>query len=193
MDERVMQFRVGVMFLATLIITGILLMMFGKLPQMIGSYPVQIRFDYASGVTKATPVRKSGILIGRVADVRLIDEDSKVLVTAEIQRDKIIYQDEVCCITRDLLGDTALAFVPDPEKHALRGKPVAPGTILEGKFSDDPTGLKRALEGPINTVNQTGLALKEASDQLKSAAKKVEDILHFLLVINRSSLFVQPM
>ena len=35
MDERVMQFRVGVMVLATLIITAILLVMFGKLPSLI--------------------------------------------------------------------------------------------------------------------------------------------------------------
>ena len=67
MDERVMQFRVGVMFLATLIITGILLVMFGKLPRLHRrNYPVQVRFDDAGGVTKDTPVRKSGILIGRV-------------------------------------------------------------------------------------------------------------------------------
>ena len=45
MDERVMQFRVGVMFLATLLITGILLVMFGKLPKLIGHYYVQVRFD----------------------------------------------------------------------------------------------------------------------------------------------------
>ena len=42
MDERVMQFRVGVMFLATLLITGILLVMFGKLPKLMGHYYVQV-------------------------------------------------------------------------------------------------------------------------------------------------------
>ena len=36
MDERIMQFRVGVMVLATLIVTAILLVMFGKLPTLIG-------------------------------------------------------------------------------------------------------------------------------------------------------------
>ncbi len=67
MDERVMQFRVGVMFLATLIIAAILLVMFGKLPSLTGRhYTIQIRFRYAPGVTSDTPVRKSGVLIGRV-------------------------------------------------------------------------------------------------------------------------------
>lgn len=176
MDERVMKFRVGVMFLATLIITGILLVMFGKLPTLMGNYTIRIRFDYAAGVTKSTPVQKSGVLIGRVTGVSLIDKDSKVMVTAEIQSDKTIYRNEECRITRDLLGDTTLSFVPSLTE-AASGEPIDPSKILDGMVSDDPTGLKRALEGPLNTVNQTGLALKEASDQLKAAAKKVEDIL----------------
>ena len=37
MDERIMQFRVGVMFLATFLITGILLVMFGTLPSLVGN------------------------------------------------------------------------------------------------------------------------------------------------------------
>jgi len=176
MDERVMQFRVGVMFLATFIITGILLVMFGKLPRWIGSYPVQVRFEYAGGVSKGAPVRKSGILIGRVADVQLTEADSKVLVTLDIQNDKTVYQNEECYITRDLLGDTAVVFAPVATSRAPR-KPIEPNSVLEGQISDDPTGLKKALEGPINTVNNTGQALAAASEQLGRAAHRVEEIL----------------
>ncbi|MEN6407551.1 MAG: MlaD family protein, partial [Thermoguttaceae bacterium] len=118
MDERVMQFRVGVFFLATFLITGILLVMFGKMPRMIGTYTIQVRFNAAGGVTRDTPVRKSGILIGRVSDVQLTDRDSKVLVTMDIQADKIIYRNEACYINRDLLGDTAIVFVPETRRGA---------------------------------------------------------------------------
>ena len=137
---------------------------------------VQVRFDYAGGVTKDTPVRKSGILIGRVSDVQLTDHDEKVLVTAEIQSDKTIYQNEECYITRDLLGDTALAFIPNPGKPGA-GEPIEPGTILDGKVSDDPTGLKRALQRPDRHREDTGKALTAASKQLGEAAHRVEDIL----------------
>ena len=176
MDERVMQFRVGVMFLATFIIIGILLVMFGKLPKYIGNYPVEVRFDYAGGITKGAPVRKSGILIGRVTDVQLTDKDSKVLVTADIQSDKTLYQDEDCYITRDLLGDTAMVFAPSRDKRAAH-KPIKPSAIIEGLVTDDPTGLKGALQGPINTVENTGRALTDASKQLGAAAHRVEEIL----------------
>jgi phospholipid/cholesterol/gamma-HCH transport system substrate-binding protein len=177
MDDRVMQFRVGVMFLATFLITGILLVLFGKLPTLTGrNYTIQVQFDSAGGVSKDTPVRKSGILIGRVSDVRLTDQDSGVLVTLMIQADKTIYQNEDCYVTRDLLGDTAITFVPSRKKSVPR-EPVAPNSLLVGMVSEDPTGLKTALKGPIDTVEQTGLALTAASKQLGEAAHRVEDIL----------------
>jgi len=178
-DERLMQFRVGVMVLGILIITAILLVMFGKLPNLIpGSYyTLQIQFDYAAGVAKDTPVRKSGILIGRVADVRLSDRDEKVLVTLSIEGNKNVYRNEECYITRDLLGDTALAFIPNPRLPGA-GKPIDRNKTIDGRVSDDPTGLKRALSEPIDTVTNTGRALTSASKQLGAAAKRVEDILN---------------
>lgn len=181
MDERVMQFRVGVMFLATLIIAGILLVMFGKLPDYTGNkYTIRVRFKDAGGVTKDTPVRKSGILIGRVSDVDLIDNDSGVLVTAKIQADKTIYENEVCSIARNLLsGDTALIISRKSEKAPL-GKPVAAEAELscsELLDPNDPTGLKRELAKPIDTVQNTGVALSKASEELGKAAHRVEEIL----------------
>jgi len=177
MDDRVMQFRVGVFFLAALIATAILLALFGKLPKYIGNYQVQVRFDNAGGITKDTPVRKSGILIGRVAEIELTDKDEKVLVTLNVQSGKTIYQNETPYITRDLLGDSAIVFAPSKEKVA-RHVPIEPGAILAGEYSDDPTGLRRALQGPIDTVQNTGVALTKASEQLGAAAKRVEDILN---------------
>jgi phospholipid/cholesterol/gamma-HCH transport system substrate-binding protein len=177
MDERVMQFRVGVMALATLIITAILLVLFGKLPSLPGrTYPVRAEFKYADGVTEGTPVRKSGILVGRVAKVQLTDHDSKVLLTLALQGDKKIYQNERCLIVRDLLGDTSVALAADPRLPGA-GKPIEPNAILQGRVSEDPTGLKGMLAEPIGTVNRTGEALTDASKQLGAAAKRVEDIL----------------
>jgi phospholipid/cholesterol/gamma-HCH transport system substrate-binding protein len=172
-----MQFRVGVFVLFALIVTAILLVMFGKLPSWTSYYPLKIGFDYAAGVTDGTPVRKSGILIGRVKGVLLTDHDSKVVVVAEIEKGRTIYRNEECYITRDLLGDTSLAFIANPRKPGA-GQPVAPDATLEGQISDDPTGLKRTLKDPIDTVTNTGKALEAASKQLGAAAKRVEDILN---------------
>lgn len=178
MDDRVMQFRVGVVALATLFITGILVVMFGKLPTIMGSYTVYVRFGYAPGITDGTPVRKSGVLIGRVSEVALADHQEQVLVTLKIDKNKHVFKNEDCFITRDsLVGDAALAFRPNPKKASLRNQRIEDGATLVGEVLDDPTGLKQALQGPINTVTETGEALTQASRQLGSAAKKVDELL----------------
>ena len=68
MSDRVMQFRVGVVVLATAIITGILIVLFGDLPSLVqATYPLKMSFTDARGVADGTPVRKNGILVGRVS------------------------------------------------------------------------------------------------------------------------------
>ncbi len=71
MNERQMQFRVGVVVFATMIIGGLLATLSGPLttswlPWGRRSYVVGIKVDKAPGVDQNTPVRKNGILIGRV-------------------------------------------------------------------------------------------------------------------------------
>jgi phospholipid/cholesterol/gamma-HCH transport system substrate-binding protein len=175
MDERVVQFRVGAMVLGALIATAILLVMFGKLPQ-VSKREVRITCDNAAGTTKWTPVRKSGILIGRVAKVDLVHGDRDVEITLDIQKDKTIYKDEDCLIAREMLGDTMIVFVPsdDPSRPHV---PIDPDEILTARVADDPTGLKRELASPINTVKNTGKALASASNKLGEAADRVKDIL----------------
>jgi phospholipid/cholesterol/gamma-HCH transport system substrate-binding protein len=177
MDERVVQFRVGVTVLGALIATAILLVLFGKLPTYVSTYRLQVRSDSAGGISKWTPVRKSGILIGRVQDVDLTDEDQRVLITLDIQSDKTVYENEEPVITRDLFGDTAVVFFPTASKR-FRHVPVPHGATLQGRVSDDPTGLKRQLQGPIDTVQETGEALTAASKKLGAAAERVENLLN---------------
>jgi phospholipid/cholesterol/gamma-HCH transport system substrate-binding protein len=178
MDERVIQFRVGVTFLAAFLVAGILLVLLGKLPTLTGrTYDVQIIFSDATGVAESTPVRKSGILIGRVSHVELINDDSQVLVTAKIQSDKSIYKNDECRVTRNLIsGDTALTFAPVPGKPGA-GKQITLDEPLQGRPSNDPTGLKQELREPIETVNTTGKALAEASAKLGEAADEVKKFL----------------
>ena len=87
MNERIMQFRVGVMILATILIAAILVLLFmGSSPLLHGTYTIYIKFSDAPGVTRDTPVRKAGIRIGRVRNVQFADDDAGVIVTAEIDK-----------------------------------------------------------------------------------------------------------
>ena len=69
--------------LLTLVI-GILLLLFGNVRNWVGgSYKIYIKFRSAPGVSVDTPIRKSGIRIGRVTKVEFAP-DNDVLITAAI-------------------------------------------------------------------------------------------------------------
>jgi phospholipid/cholesterol/gamma-HCH transport system substrate-binding protein len=113
-NERIMQFRVGVMILATILIAAILVLLSreGSRPLLSGTYPIQIKFNKAPNVTRGTPVRKAGIRIGQVREVRLAERDSGVIVTADIEKDRHLYSDEQCEVTNSFpMNDAALEIV----------------------------------------------------------------------------------
>jgi len=133
MDERVVQFRVGVMVLATVIITAILVLSFGELPSLVhGTYTIHVTFSEAPGVRKHTPVRKSGIRIGEVTNVQL-NPDRTVTVTVRIEEKWNLYDDEECWIYSDLLGDAWIEIHRAAEKE--RGWRL--GTGGEGRGAAD--------------------------------------------------------
>ena len=144
MNDRVMQFRVGVMVLATAIIAGILVVLFGDLPSLVqATYPLKMDFADARGVSQGTPVRKNGILVGRVATVTL-NERGGVTVVADIDSYVPVYKDEQPRIAGTLLGDAEISLVPGrivPPRQRL-----AKDDVLTGAVSRDPFEVFATLE-----------------------------------------------
>ena len=137
MDERVVQFRVGVVVLATAIITAILVLLFGEAPTLVrGQYTIKIKLPRAPGIAVDTPVRKSGILIGRVHEVGFT-EDGQVQVTARINDDIQLRRSERCRVKGSLLGDAVLEFTPTDDP-VLAKQLIKDGDVMEGLVSSDP-------------------------------------------------------
>ncbi len=180
MDERVAQFRVGVMVLATILITVILVVLFGEFPAVFRPRStIYLRFSDAPGVTQDTPIKKSGILIGRVVRVDL-QEEGGVLVTARIDKDKPIRQHEVARITTSLLGDSVIHVV-DSQRKDLARTPVPDGAELAGVAYDDPiqvvAKLQDRLSGAIGSItstsNELGQVVHQVGDLLKANEEKI--------------------
>ena len=75
MNDRVVALRVGIVLLAAGFITGFMIILLGEGRSLLqGRYTVHLRFPKAPGVAVDTPVRKDGVLIGRVSHVELRDE-----------------------------------------------------------------------------------------------------------------------
>jgi phospholipid/cholesterol/gamma-HCH transport system substrate-binding protein len=172
MNERVVQFRVGVMVLATLLITAILVVMFNDPRSWFrGSYTIQAKFPQAPGVTKSTPIRKSGILIGRVSHVDL--KDGRAVVTAKIDGNRRLRHNEVFRIVDNLLGDTVVEVVPSSDPAAPRTF-IQAGEEVEGVVAADATqviaNLQEGLSEVIGSVSST-------SRELGSVVHKIGEML----------------
>jgi len=174
MDERVVQFRVGVVVLATLIITAILVLLFSDAPAIVGRhYTIYIDLAKAPGIAVDSPVRRSGIRIGRVRQIKFT-EGGHVLVTAAIEENVKLGRNEVCRVTGTLLGgNSSLDFSPadDPQLAAER---IEPGSLIHGLVSADPLEMLAKLQDNLTgTVDAIGLA----SEQVSKLAKRVDGLL----------------
>jgi phospholipid/cholesterol/gamma-HCH transport system substrate-binding protein len=182
-----MQFRVGVMIFATLLITGILVAMFGKLPSWFqGKYTVYVILEEAPGVTVYTPVRKSGIRIGQVTKVEFIrgkfvkgefQKDDQgadyVQVSLEIDKDRQLRHNEICRVSATLLGDSSLQFVRSDD-------PNAPDTLIGNKDVIRGVEQKEPVQVIANLQNQLTTAIEKVgatSDELGAASRKIREML----------------
>jgi len=114
-DERRVQFRVGVLVLATAIIAALLVMLFADMPaQFQGSYPLTVQLPHAGGLREGAAVRRRGVLIGRVREVRLADGGG-VDVLVDIDAGVEIPRGEVPRLRVPMLGEAELDFVAPAE------------------------------------------------------------------------------
>ncbi len=174
MDERIVAFRVGVMVLATLLLAAILTLLFGDVPSLMqGTYIIHIKFPDAAGVGESTPVRKSGILIGRVTDVDFAD-DGQVVVSAAIDGNRRLQHNEVCFVRTTLLGDAMLQFQPAEEQPNLPKDPIKPGETIQGAASRDVLQTLKNLEPQLNEMMRS---VTKTSNELGDVAQKMSRVL----------------
>lgn len=179
MDERVMRFRIGVVALATILVTVILVLMIGGGDSIIqGTYPLEVRFDEAPGVAKDTPVRKFGIRIGKVSSVGFAPagEEEGAIVIVEINDNVEIHTNETFRIDRGVLGDAVLEVikVSKPEAKTSRDAVYDKGSTLKGEVRPDPLAIVANLEGGLNRALNS---IADTSDEIGALASGVSDLL----------------
>ena len=177
MDERVLRIRVGVVVLAAALVTATLVVHFGEFPNVFrGQYKVHLVFPEAPGVTLDTPVRKNGILIGRVSQVELLEEGG-VVVTVEIEDKFRLRRDEIARIrTASLLGDAIIEFVPSGEKGAPTDF-IADGDVLEnGVVAGDPLKALEILVSLEDDLRDSMDSIRTAGDEVALTARNINSV-----------------
>ena len=177
MNDRLTEIRVGIVVLASILVLAILIVYFGELPTLMSDqYALHIRFERAPGVTVDTPVRKSGILIGRVSKVDLIEDGTGgVLVSARIDGNRKLSKTERCRInTSSLLGDATLEFVPG-------GQPAPGGGIYyqnedfiaNGMVAKDPLEVFSSVEDVTAVIVRLESKVESALGAMEIAGAQV--------------------
>ena len=172
MDERVLRFRVGVVALVAAIITGILVFFFAGGESILKSrYTIYLGFPKTPGVSKDTPVRKNGILIGRVTNVKLKKEGG-VELTVKIDKKIVLYHDEICQIgASSLLGDAVLEFVEPDRKQGAPKQIIKHGDFLgTGIVVSDPLSVLVNLESDLREATRS---IRGAGDEVAQTARTI--------------------
>lgn len=185
MDERLLRLRVGIVVVVAVIMTVLLVMLFGDL-QLPGTakYTLYIRFPRAPGVAVGTPVRKSGIAIGRVSEIEILD-DATVRITTDIDADQPVLTSEICKITSSsVLGDPILEFVladrADPD-----ARPLEDGAEIDGIVAGNPLevigNLEQDIRGALVSIRGAGDEVRQTAQGLRGAFAEEEDQLPRIL------------
>lgn len=175
MNERPLQFRVGLLTLIALGVAGWLAVRFGELSEAWQpTYQVEATFDRAPGVYAGTPVKTNGVRIGKVQAVRLID--GGVSVVLDIERKYALREDAEVTLSRGLLGDASINVLPGrSERPLLTGTPIVARPYL------DPMEAVQRMETNVTTALAS---FQATSDEWRSVGSN----LNALLDTNRGDL-----
>lgn len=156
MNDRVAAFRVGIVVLAAAFVTAFLIVLLGEGRSFWqGKYTVHVQFPQAPGVTVDTPVRKQGVLIGRVTHIELRDRGD-VVITARVDADRKLYKNDVPRISSSsLLGDSVVEFVPQDQPQGEQELVKDGDFIGTGIVASDPIRMLTNLEGDVRRAAQS--------------------------------------
>jgi phospholipid/cholesterol/gamma-HCH transport system substrate-binding protein len=146
-------------------------------------YTLYIRFPRAPGVAVGTPVRKSGISIGRVSEIEILD-DATVRITTDIDAKQKVLTSEICKIaSSSVLGDPVLEFVlADTD---VKGVPLPDGAEIDGIVSGNPLevlgNLEQDIKGALISIRGAGDEVRQTAQGLRGAFADEEDQLPRIL------------
>ncbi|QDV13175.1 mce related protein [Rosistilla oblonga] len=139
MDDRRLEFGVGVLVLASIGVSIILMFIFGAYPVLLKKeYPITANFPTVAGIDVDTPVVKFGYPIGRVTKIQLGAEGVDVMMMIDAKYP--IHKNEIPRIgsQRLVTGEARIEFVKANEKQLLE--------LFDGKVNDPPDGILQPTE-----------------------------------------------
>jgi phospholipid/cholesterol/gamma-HCH transport system substrate-binding protein len=174
MNERVMQFRIGLFVIVSGLVLTMMVVWFGETPSLLRDQVyLKVRYAEAPGVLEGVPVRKSGIRIGEVMAIAFDerpDQPEGVIVTLALERRYHLRKGAVPKLTRSLIGDVAIDMEPGTSNEIVEtGKtPATAPPPIEGQVAPDPS---KALAAATKAFEKAGDTLESINSAAKGLAK----------------------
>ncbi|HEY8198114.1 MAG TPA: MlaD family protein [Gemmatimonadales bacterium] len=161
-----------------IVILAIVVFVFGTMwlsGQSVGSEnAIRMQFDNVSGLKRASPVRVSGVNVGKVEKIEFVDV-GKVLVIASLPpkiRARVDASARIVSVT--LVGDYAVDFDP-----GRAGEPLPPGRIILGSQDLGLTGKATMLAERADSIllGAQDIVNERTAKQLRSTLTALEGTL----------------
>jgi len=205
MEENRFRFGVGVLVVAAVGVFVILTFLFGAFPSLLTrDHTLIARFDEAPGISTNTAVLRDGVKIGRVSDIRLVEDG--VRITMEIEPDKMPSRQYVPRVSTGsfVTGEANLEFVRlddealldvldglagspknsllDPAERKLKFEEMTDGEYIDyGQVAGDPfnaiVGLEEQARLTLQTLQNAGAQIEQAGASVKALADQTRDSL----------------
>lgn len=120
MEDRKLEFAVGVFVLIGVVCLGYLAIKLGKLELIGGNYyEIHADFSSTSGLKVGAPVEIAGVEVGRIRSISLKDYQAEV--TLAIDSGVEVYTDAIASIkTRGIIGEKFLSLSPGGAGNLLQ-------------------------------------------------------------------------
>lgn len=195
-NTRAFELKVGVFILIGVAILFLIVFSVGDINISRTGYRIKVRFDFASGIGPAAPVRLAGVGVGQVQGIRIISDDkdkkTKAELVAWINNDTRIEEDaRVTINTLGLLGEKYLEIFPGtpgvpalkPNDMIIGQDPVPMEKITENlaRLSDSVTDIVEKLRkgegtiGKLMTKDEVYDDVKAMTGDLKITASNFKD------------------
>jgi phospholipid/cholesterol/gamma-HCH transport system substrate-binding protein len=172
--------KLGIFVIAGLIVVVFGLYLIGKDTNMFSkNYTLRVRFPNVQGLTAGNNVRYSGIQVGTVDKVTILN-DTLIEVTMLIDQKmkSFIHRDDKVSLGTDgVMGNKLLNITPSKDKSPLaQENDILVPNILIG------------TEEMLETLGKTNTNLAEISEELKSTIKRINTSSALWQLLNDSSL-----
>lgn len=188
MNERLMQFRIGMFVIVAGLVLTMMIIWFGESPAILRDQVyVKVRYGEAPGVLEGVPVRKSGIRIGEVFSIAFderVNQPDGVLVTLAMERRYKLHEGTVPRLAKSLIGDVTIDMQPGRGPGFLpTGRSPADAPVIEGEVAPDPSKALEAATKVFDSAGDTLQSINQAALGVAKLSESAENLDEFLTSI----------